>query len=156
MGERDSTLAENSLVVAVVRDLQDLGRWLESSSVVRSYRRLTARLHTSASNSALAHVLALFTTWVCNSFIYNWLTKEPEPDVIVIDLRETYTVGPVIAILDRLAPTLERVWHESGVHRLLEAVRTASQGTWITDSRTVQVLVAALEPPEQPDDNRRE
>ncbi|GCF14787.1 hypothetical protein Harman_27220 [Haloarcula mannanilytica] len=27
------------------------------------------------------------------SFCYRWLTKEPEPEVIVIDLRESYTAG---------------------------------------------------------------
>jgi hypothetical protein len=40
--------------------------------------------------------------WTRASFCYRWLTKEPDPDVIVIDLRETYTVGPVIAALEWL------------------------------------------------------
>lgn len=35
------------------------------------------------------------------SFLYSWLTADPDPEVIVIDLRETYTAGPVIAGLDR-------------------------------------------------------
>lgn len=35
------------------------------------------------------------------SFLYSWLTAEPDPEVIVIDLRETYTAGPIIAGLDR-------------------------------------------------------
>lgn len=41
-------------------------------------------------------------TLVSGSFIYRWLTAEPDPEVIVIDLRETWTVGPVIAVVDRL------------------------------------------------------
>jgi len=36
------------------------------------------------------------------SALYRWLTAEPEPEVIVIDLRGTWTVGPFIALLDRL------------------------------------------------------
>lgn len=34
------------------------------------------------------------------SWLYRWLTKEPEPDVIVIDLRTTWTAGPVLARLE--------------------------------------------------------
>jgi hypothetical protein len=35
-----------------------------------------------------------------------WLTTEPDPDVIVIDLRETVTVGPIVLALDRLVRSL--------------------------------------------------
>ena len=38
--------------------------------------------------------------WVRQSFLYQWLTAEPDPEVIVIDLRETWTVGPFLQILD--------------------------------------------------------
>jgi hypothetical protein len=34
------------------------------------------------------------------SWLYQWLTAEPDPEVIVIDLRETWTVGPFLTILD--------------------------------------------------------
>lgn len=34
------------------------------------------------------------------SFVYQWLTAEPDPDVIVIDLRETKIVGPILRLLD--------------------------------------------------------
>jgi hypothetical protein len=47
---------------------------------------------------------------VRSSYLYRWLTAEPDPDVIVIDLRETWTVGPFIRLLDatidRLAPAV--------------------------------------------------
>ena len=36
-----------------------------------------------------------------NSFIYRWLTAEPDPDVIVIDLRKTWSIGPLIAGINR-------------------------------------------------------
>jgi hypothetical protein len=42
------------------------------------------------------------------SALYRWLTAEPDPDVIVIDLRETWTVGPVIAVLDRVISAVSR------------------------------------------------
>jgi hypothetical protein len=40
------------------------------------------------------------------SWLYRWLTAEPDPDVIVIDLRETWTVGPFLRILDRILDLL--------------------------------------------------
>lgn len=48
------------------------------------------------------------SAYVRGSYFYRWLTAEPDPDVIVIDLRETWTVGPFIAILDRLVGFFER------------------------------------------------
>lgn len=46
------------------------------------------------------------TRWVRGSAIYRWLTAEPDPDVIVIDLRETWTVGPFLRVLDRVVDLL--------------------------------------------------
>ncbi|WP_436344060.1 hypothetical protein [Natronorubrum sp. FCH18a] len=42
-----------------------------------------------------------------SSFAYQWLTSEPDPEVIVIDLRETRAVGPVIRAVDRVGSELE-------------------------------------------------
>ena len=55
----------------------------------------------SAVYSALARLGARGRQLVVGSWLYRWLTAEPEPDVIVIDLRETWTVGPVVRLLDR-------------------------------------------------------
>lgn len=55
-----------------------------------------------------------------HSRCYQWLTAEPEPDVVEIDLRETMLVGPVIRTGERLgawfsqavaATPLSTVWH---------------------------------------------
>lgn len=40
---------------------------------------------------------------VAGSRLVAWLTAEPDPEVVVVDLRETWTGGPILAILDRLA-----------------------------------------------------
>ena len=45
-------------------------------------------------------------SWLGSSALYGWLTAEPDPDVIVLDLRETRTVGPVLGVLDRVLDTL--------------------------------------------------
>jgi hypothetical protein len=45
---------------------------------------------------------------VRESYLYRWLTAEPDPDIIVIDLRDTWTVGPVITLLDWAFERIER------------------------------------------------
>lgn len=124
MPERDSTPTGTSVVVAVARDLRDLSRWLESSSVVRLYRRTSAGAATAATNSTFAHLLGLLAAWTRESFIYRWLTKEPDPEVVVIDLRESYTVGPFVAALDRVVPRIQRWWSNAGTRNAFD--RTAS------------------------------
>lgn len=39
---------------------------------------------------------------VRNARLYDWLTREPETSIVVVDLTETRTVGPIIAVVDRL------------------------------------------------------
>mgnify|MGYP000061891205 CR=1 FL=1 len=73
-------------------------------------------LSQAVGNSRMAAAWRWIVATTCNSYVYQWLTKEPDPDVIVIDLRETWTVGPAIRLVD------------AGISRLSPAV---------TDSRTV-------------------
>lgn len=109
-------------------------RWIERARSVRAVETAGRRLAT------VAH----------RSWLYRWLTSEPEPAVVVIDLRETYTVGPVLAVLDRavgvLGPPFRRavlpVWRGSRTRDGLEWV-TAVIGA----SRTGRLLAGALEPP---------
>ena len=60
--------------------------------------RPVARARSSARVGAVAGSVG---TYARGSFLYRWLTAEPEPDVIVIDLRETLTVGPWLRVLER-------------------------------------------------------
>jgi hypothetical protein len=67
-------------------------------------------------------VLATLGQWARSSFLYRWLTAEPDPDVIVIDLRETYTVGPVLAILDAVLAPLARAWRGASVESAAQSL----------------------------------
>lgn len=64
------------------------------------------RLDRAVERSVAAGIVRWTEAATRASFIYRWLTAEPDPDVIVIDLRDTYTVGPILALLDRLAELL--------------------------------------------------
>lgn len=65
--------------------------------------------------SGLSRVGARIETVIRASFLYQWLTAEPDPEVIVIDLRETYTVAPFIALLDWFIRGFETAARGSGV-----------------------------------------
>lgn len=63
-----------------------------------------------------------------SSWLYRWLTSEPEPDVIVIDLRETRTVGPILKRLNRLIVDLSPGTASSSVVRTGYRIRARFLG----------------------------
>jgi len=85
-------------------------------------------------------------TLVRNSYGYRWLTAEPDPSVVVIDLRETRTVGPFVRLLEQVVDPVERAWEDSRI-----AATVTTIGAAVADSRTGQLLAALLEPPELPE-----
>ena len=91
---------------------------------------------------------------VRESSLYRWLTKEPEPEVIVIDLRETWTVGPVVRLLDRVVDQVAPHWRRSTVKAGLDRVAALFERGLQT--RPGQLLVALLEPPEPPERDAEE
>ena len=158
----------------------------------------------AARESRLGRLWEQTATAVRSSSLYRWLTAEPDPEVIVIDLRETWTVGPFIRLLDAVLDRLLPAWEDSraaaatravaastlaapavvaglavlGVGFLL-ALGSAATGTlgttrlglaaglviagviatrerrsWaeLRETRPVELLIAALEPPEPPDE----
>ena len=62
-----------------------------------------------------------------NSFIYRWLTTEPDPDVIVIDLRQTWSIGPLIAGINRTVTELTPGVSNSTITALGERIGSVGQ-----------------------------
>ena len=107
---------------------------------------------TQTSESTVVSAVRRGGQWIADaathSFLYRWLTKEPE--VIVIDLRETWTVGPFIALLDTFIAWMLPWWRESQLAQLTGSV--VSVGEDLAETRYGQLLVQLLEPPEPPTD----
>ena len=57
---------------------------------------------------------------VLGSRLYRWLSEDPEPEVIVIDLRKTRTVGPVLRYLDWIAAAIGQAASHSAIVRGLQ------------------------------------
>lgn len=124
------------------------------------------RLQSAVENSALKSISDTFSQCfeasilgkICGrsiemtkaSRLYRWLTAEPEPDVIVIDLRETYTVGPFISVLDVVTPRIAGLWRNSGLASVAHSLVKVFSG-----STTARVTAKLLEPPAPPDDREQ-
>lgn len=102
--------------------------------------------------SAVLRAAGRVSGWVRGSWLYEWLTAEPEPEVIVIDLRETYTVGPFIRLLDAAVDRLQPYWEASTPKRLVDAAVRA--GERVAETRVGGIALALLAPPEPPQERR--
>ena len=107
---------------------------------------------TQTSESTVVSTFSRGGQWIADatthSLLYRWLTKEPEPEVIVIDLRETWTVGPFITLLDAFIAWMLPLWRESQLAQLTGSV--VSVGEDLAETRYGQLLAQLLEPPEPP------
>lgn len=136
-GPRDSSRFVRS-VSAVERTLSrwrtTLSRWAERAFVGRTAAR------TADSVAAASDTLGRWTR-------SSWLFGPPDdPQVVVIDLRETYTVGPVLALAGRVGATVGPAWRGSPPRRWLDvAVSTvASAPVRAASALLLGLLVVSL------------
>lgn len=87
----------------------------DRSATLRLLTAISTRLESAVRRSRITALGRLIRRYVMASFCYRWLTAEPDPEVIVIDLRDTKTVGPIIAVLDRLLAGLARATATSAI-----------------------------------------
>ncbi|WP_049924719.1 hypothetical protein [Halopiger djelfimassiliensis] len=116
-----------------VPDRVDLERAFADSKASSGYAAAVAAgrwFRRTAANARLADGGARLRRYATASAGYQWLTTEPATNVIVVDLTETRTVGPVILTLERTVRRLEAAGSASKVAdlvgRLASAVRTRS------------------------------
>lgn len=84
--------------------------------------------------------------------VWHWLTADPELEFIVIDLRETVTVGPVIGVFDLLITVFAAIYRGSGLNRVFASI--ARHATVLGErtglSRVAALVARLLTPPEPP------
>ena len=134
-----SSALDGSTAVEVYNRLISIlaGAW-ETSTLAGLLHACEDGLERAYRDSLLARLVAVVARWGRASVLYRWLTTEPDPAVIVIDLRESRVVGPVLSALDRVAAGLRAAHGGSAA---------TSAGTAVADSfrrRPVQLAASVL------------
>jgi len=204
------TVRDSTTVRLVLSGSERLRTAVSTATITDVARELRKRLGDAGEvaggafrSSAFSRATRWFGHAARESWLYRWLTAKPESDVVVIDLRETWTVGPMLTILDRFLTPLVRYGRYArtrtagvrlanafatrpiqavstvvflalvvnitlafalgtpsrttvGVGLLLAAVtlvgtRVTASADELGETRTFELLVALLEPPEPPD-----
>ncbi|GGK68617.1 hypothetical protein GCM10009067_21130 [Haloarcula sebkhae] len=101
-------------------------------------------------HSALSRICVQVLEIASASRIYRWLTTEPEPAIIVIDLRKTHTIGPLLSVLDAFKPQDSRFWENSSLTSMAQSVQNILSG-----SKAVRLAIELLEPPESPENHEQ-
>ncbi|KAB7517939.1 hypothetical protein [Halosegnis rubeus] len=129
--QRIGTALSESVVGRVARTARDrLAATLPVTTAQRLERAVGRQLHTSR--------------------LYQWLTAEPDPTVVTINLRETYTIGPVLGLLERLVTPMVTRWEQSRLNEVATAL--SDRGRRLAESSRVVRWLARLFVPPEPED----
>ena len=113
--------ADQAQTIDIARGLvEDIESWTRNSWAGHTLIEFVDPIEQHYDRSSVRPALDTGIDWVKTSSGYRWLTAEPEPDVIVIDLRDTLSVGPLIASLDA---TLEFLLPAAGYSSLVRTSR---------------------------------
>jgi hypothetical protein len=147
-GSRIFTAVRSPAMVLLAR-IQIARTWFGTSRTGAVFGQIASKLTITSRASATRSLADPFARWVRASYLYRWLTAEPDPEVIVIDLRETYAVGPFLTLLDRLVGPLSRLYQHSTLQRLASGIERAVNA--FANTRLGKALSRVLAPPEPPD-----
>jgi len=100
----------------------------------------SSSLQDLAKGSRLFSTLSPADSWVRNSFLYRWLIGKSDSAVIVIDLRETYTFGLFIMLIDRAITRLAPLWRASRARR---SCKLATEWAVMYPIRAIGVVLMA-------------
>jgi len=105
--------------------------------------RILANLPIAWRTATIRSSFSTLARWTHRSVLYRWLTAEPDPDVIVIDLRATYTVGPVIEALDTVLTAIEPAYRASQLRRFGRRIASFTRATPVR-AASLLILGAAI------------
>jgi len=123
------TVVETSVIV---RTLQRWGRGSTLYAVLRPGWRRTAQTIARWSDASLIYtgVRQWFRAldevclrWIRNARLYRWLTADPEPNVITVDLRDSRVLAPLLSLLERTLAVLVPAVINARTRRLAGALR---------------------------------
>jgi hypothetical protein len=106
-------------------------------------QRLSDHLSNGYERSALARIVTVVRSWVVASWLYRWLTTEPEPGEIVIDLRESVFVRPFLDVIAGVWPRARATGARSQLVTMLAETEATFEDDPVTAGSFV-VLVATV------------
>lgn len=105
--EGSATIATGRAVVRrATGPLDGASTAVETSAIAATGKRLAG---------PLSSIERSISRWARGSRIVSWFLAEPDPEVVVIDLRETYTVGPVLRLLSWVGRRAEATVDRTGL-----------------------------------------
>lgn len=119
-------------------------RYLRESSLATLGRRTDAHLRTAATGSALRRAADAALAIARDSWLYRWLTAEPDPDVVVIDLRTTVSIGPPLMVIDRIVDAIVPGAEGATVVRAFERVGDALRRRPVAIASAIVLCVVAV------------
>jgi hypothetical protein len=138
-----SRLIDKAVDAWTASSLQRLQHWIGNTS-------FTTGSYTADGGEQIAMTLQ---RWIRHAWGYQWLTAEPEPEVIVIDLRDTIVFGPILHLLGLIVPQESRVVQTISPYyqQMTVILRGARSSKEFRESRVVNLARALLEPPAPPE-----
>jgi len=103
--------------------------------------RLEAAIENAAAAKMARRIESTLARWANGSRVVGWLLADPDPEVVVIDLRETYTVGPLLGLAERVFKSESRAVEATG---LSDVARRLSARVEAEPLRVVGTALAAL------------
>lgn len=132
--------AAHSTFVAILSAVPSREQLAGSSVAIDSLTRCEVVLSDLLARSALYRAAKTAETFARASFIYEWLTAEPEPAVVVVDLRDSVVLRPLLTLLDDTVETFRKTRSGSAV------IRTGREtNEFVTDApvRALSVVLLA-------------
>jgi len=146
MRDRSTALQHSRVYQWVQEGRTAIKRAIEHSTVAVFAGRVTSVFGHATRTSETSELLRLYGRWVRGSWLYRWFTAEPDSDVIVIDLRETYTVGPILDALDRGIETVGNTTVADAGRRRFASLEdlVASRPVQITSAMLLVALITRI------------
>lgn len=110
---------------------------------------LFSNVNGSQAISAVKSASNRFGDLIRHSFLYQWLAREPESEVIVIDLRETLATGLVIKLIENFVIRLTPYWDGSVLNRGFKRIVGIVEQT--AETRTGQLITRVILPLDNPE-----
>lgn len=121
-----SKAREGSVIIGLLGTLvATVTRWTKGSSLFSLGQRSQRVTADAVTTSSFVHTGRRTLSWGRSSYLYRWLTTEPDPQVVVIDLRTTQTVGPIVRALDWALTTVVAFARGSLLYRVSDETSTA-------------------------------